>query len=627
MRSSLTSPLARPLQLRSPFVRSALALALLVAMGSPARAQNKAGFALNNFQPAINLQNFYVTEDTRLLPHLGLSLGMMLDYAHRPLRLQLDDGATERDLVGYHVNMNFLFGLGLFDRIEIGLLLPVTIAQGTGSLSSLGSMASSLSGGAGDLRFIPKGRIWTWSFFTLGAALPFTLPSGSRDDLLGDGYVGFTPELIGGFDFGRLGAAINLGYRIRKDRSFYAPGGQQQVAIDDQIVMSLAGRYNVWRELDVLADLYWAVGVKEQDIEEVPVELLMGAHYRFKHDIVATAGLGFGLTAGVGTPVVRVLAGAAWQPRWTKPAPPPPPAEDPDPDRDGILGKADACPYDPEDKDGFEDTDGCPDADNDKDGICDPWVESDKSGKYAGVCQGSDKCPNEAEDKDSFEDTDGCPDPDNDKDGIPDVKDRCPNDPEDKDSFEDADGCPDPDNDKDGICDPWVEKSGQSAKYASICKGSDKCPNEPEVFNGFEDEDGCPDSSGNINISKGKITAPPVFFATAKDVVLKRSLPMLRNMADLLLKNPWVKKVRVEGHTDDRGKDAFNLDLSQRRARSVMQALVDAGVPADRLESEGFGKTRPILSNKTPRGRAENRRVEFVIIDPPIAPASAPTTP
>src|SRR5512137_3159283 len=100
MRSSLNRSLARPLQLRSLLSRSALALALLLAMGSAARAQNKAGFALNNFQPAINLQNFYVTEDARLLPHLGLSLGMMLDYAHRPLRLQMADG-SERDLVGY----------------------------------------------------------------------------------------------------------------------------------------------------------------------------------------------------------------------------------------------------------------------------------------------------------------------------------------------------------------------------------------------------------------------------------------------------------------------------------------------------------------------------------------------
>ena len=82
---------------------------------------------------------------------------------------------------------------------------------------------------------------------------------------------------------------------------------------------------------------------------------------------------------------------------------------------------------------------------------------------------------------------------DSDDDGIPNKYDLCPNDPEDMDGFEDTDGCPDPDNDKDGICDPWVMEKGQSAKYASVCKGSDKCPNVAEDKDGFEDDDGCPD--------------------------------------------------------------------------------------------------------------------------------------
>jgi outer membrane protein OmpA-like peptidoglycan-associated protein len=102
-----------------------------------------------------------------------------------------------------------------------------------------------------------------------------------------------------------------------------------------------------------------------------------------------------------------------------------------DPDGDGIMGAADKCPTQPEDKDGFEDDDGCPDPDNDGDGI--PDVK--------------DKCPNQPEDKDGFQDDDGCPDPDNDGDGIPDVKDRCPNEPETVNGIEDDDGCPEKDAD------------------------------------------------------------------------------------------------------------------------------------------------------------------------------------
>lgn len=98
-----------------------------------------------------------------------------------------------------------------------------------------------------------------------------------------------------------------------------------------------------------------------------------------------------------------------------------------DRDRDGLIDERDACPDDPEDKDGFEDGDGCPENDNDKDGIVDK----------------EDQCPKDPEDKDGFEDEDGCPDEDNDQDGVPDAKDLCPDEPETKNNYADHDGCPD----------------------------------------------------------------------------------------------------------------------------------------------------------------------------------------
>ncbi len=98
-----------------------------------------------------------------------------------------------------------------------------------------------------------------------------------------------------------------------------------------------------------------------------------------------------------------------------------------DSDGDGYVDSKDACPNQPEDFDGFEDSDGCPDLDNDGDGIPDT----------------EDACPNEAEDFDGFEDEDGCPDYDNDNDGILDVDDKCPNEPETFNGYQDEDGCPD----------------------------------------------------------------------------------------------------------------------------------------------------------------------------------------
>jgi outer membrane protein OmpA-like peptidoglycan-associated protein len=104
-----------------------------------------------------------------------------------------------------------------------------------------------------------------------------------------------------------------------------------------------------------------------------------------------------------------------------------------------------------------------------------------------------------------------------------------------------------------------------------------------------------------------------VHFATGSDVILPDSAPLLDQVAALILENDRLTRIRVEGHTDDQGDDAFNLGLSDRRARSVMRALLERGVQPTRLTAVGFGESKPIADNKKPAGRAQNRRVEFMI--------------
>ena len=79
--------------------------------------------------------------------------------------------------------------------------------------------------------------------------------------------------------------------------------------------------------------------------------------------------------------------------------------------------------------------------------------------------------------------------------------------------------------------------------------------------------------------------------------------------------HPQIVKIRVEGHTDDRGSDEYNLKLSDDRAASVMKYLTDHGIAERRLESVGYGETRPIKDNESAEGRKANRRVEFTIIE------------
>jgi outer membrane protein OmpA-like peptidoglycan-associated protein len=240
-----------------------------------------------------------------------------------------------------------------------------------------------------------------------------------------------------------------------------------------------------------------------------------------------------------------------------------------DRDGDGIPDDRDQCPEDPEDQDGFEDTDGCPEPDNDLDGICDPWVaERGLQTKYAGVCKGVDKCANQPEDMDGWEDTDGCPEVDNDNDGIPDTKDRC--------------------------------------------------PNVAEDFNGFEDDDGCPDADKafkSIVVKDDRIELKEkVFFAFNKSKIMAQSFPMLREVATVL-KNKQSIKVRIEGHTDNKGNAKYNKKLSEQRAKAVRDFLIKEGIAADRMIAVGYGPDNPIADNKTEEGRDQNRRVEFFIIE------------
>ena len=260
-----------------------------------------------------------------------------------------------------------------------------------------------------------------------------------------------------------------------------------------------------------------------------------------------------------------------------------------------MLDFEDKCPLEA----GPVEEQGCPIVDKDKDGILDDV----------------DSCPEIAEDKDGFQDEDGCPEPDNDQDKILDKDDKCPNEKEDMDGWEDEDGCPELDNDKDGIPDD-----------------KDKCPNKAETYNGNKDEDGCPDGKQTVVITKTEIRInEKVYFASGQAKIQKRSFKLLNTVAVVLKQNPQVTKLRIEGHTDDVGKDESNLKLSKARAAAVRDYLIKKGVGDARLESEGYGETRPICKDipeltKTKRAtrknrkaikkcRADNRRVGFYILE------------
>jgi outer membrane protein OmpA-like peptidoglycan-associated protein len=93
---------------------------------------------------------------------------------------------------------------------------------------------------------------------------------------------------------------------------------------------------------------------------------------------------------------------------------------------------------------------------------------------------------------------------------------------------------------------------------------------------------------------------------------MPQSKKILQNVVELLKAYPK-NKILVEGHTDSVGSDEYNLKLSQLRANEVKKFLVENGIEEERIEAKGYGKSKPIASNKTEQGRAQNRRVEILI--------------
>lgn len=183
-------------------------------------------------------------------------------------------------------------------------------------------------------------------------------------------------------------------------------------------------------------------------------------------------------------------------------------------------------------------------------------------------------------------------DEDDDEDGFPDASDACP-----KERGVEPDGCPIPDVDGDGILDPY-----------------DKCLTERETSNLYFDEDGCPDvPPQDLAEFIGVVRA--IQFERDGDILTRAGERVLERAAQVFKRYPMVR-VEVTSHLNTSAPVEYGRDLSARRAHAVKQFLVRQGVSSERIMARGAGNDEPIDTNETASGRAENERVEFVIIAP-----------
>jgi len=497
-------------------------------------------------------------------PHLvgeGAAGALLTSFAQDPVVRTFKNG-DETPAVAAMVPMTVYGGYTVADTVRIDLLVPL--------YPYVNAPIQDFEGPAlGDFRVQGVIPVYNASEAFAVAIVPkVALPTGTANALTRQGLQGGLSVAVGGeIESARLGYLANAGITGSMADEL---GGVGLGSTVDAVIGSYVrptSSFRIGGEFDLHGGL--AKGLERSN---TTASVHLFANNVLDNGVGMTLGAGTGLLSGLGAPDYRLFAGFSYA------------QIERDRDQDGLVDKIDTCPQEAEDFDDFEDLDGCPDLDNDGDTVADVV----------------DSCPNTPEDADGFEDSDGCPDANNDEDSLVDADDLCPNEagpPE-------AQGCPDLDGD--GVPDL-----------------RDKCINDPKPSDEPPDaSDGCPKEAWITQVGlsfKGKI-----LFENGRAVLMEDSLALLDKLKALLDEHPEAGRVEVQGHTDNTGAPDDNLKLSEERATAVRAYLVEKGIEEQRLIAKGYGPDRPISTNRTERGREQNRRVAFEFLDLAARASAAP---
>ena len=582
---------------------AAASIPLLSSSTSSAQSRAQDGYDVNRFDPSERGSEWFAAESLDFRGRARPALGIVGDYSHRPLVIYDRDGSVRSAIVDHDVLVHAGASIVFAERLRLGASLPLQLytTGDAGSLNGVAYASPKNAQGIGDLRLSADLRLlgdYAGAFrLAIGGAV--WAPTGDKAQYTSDGAVRVMPRALVAGDAGVFSYAVKAGfiYHSRSESFAGSPIGNEVQGSAAVGLRAAEGKFLIGPEL--FGSTYTESGFKTRT---TPLEILLGAHYQVHPDIRIGAGIGTGLTRGYGAPVVRALLGFEWQP-----------AVSGDRDGDGIDDDRDACP----DVRGVPSEDpakhGCPlpvaPSDRDKDGIIDaddacidvPGVKTndpktngcpaDRDGD--GIADANDACPDVKGPPNADASLNGCPDTDG--DGVYDKDDACVSAPGLKTNDPKTNGCPDPDRDKD-----------------TVLNEQDACPDKPGKPDPDPKRNGCPKAF--VQAGQIKILDQVKFkFGSAQILPGKDSEEVLVAVTDVLKAHPEIKKLRVEGHTDNKGGAALNRKLSADRAASVKKWLVAHGVDAARLSSAGFGPDKPLDDNKTEEGRRQNRRVEFHI--------------
>jgi outer membrane protein OmpA-like peptidoglycan-associated protein len=601
----------------------------------------RGGVDVEQFRTEIDGRGLFTAESAEIHAPGEWGAGLVLHYARRPLVLR---AAGERglDLVGDRLTGSVVLSLGVLRWLELGAEVPVALLNIQDAAREGGTSVT----GLGALRFQPKLRFLSQDRHGIALSLipSLVLPTGNHNAFLSQNGVVFSPGLVLERRLGPVRLLASLGYTARE------PARYLDLTVDDEIFWELGVGLRLHQRLELGAEILGRTAAAAPfggDEAHNPLEVVAGLRLFLGDRLQVQFGMGRGLSHGYGSPGFRLFAGLIFAPHSV------------DTDGDGVPDDQDRCPRDP----GPRENQGCPRVDTDGDGVPDdedrcpsvpgprenrgcPWPDKDGDG----VPDKDDKCPDVSGPKENqgcpWPDTDGdgvpdkddqcptvfgprenrgCPWPDTDGDGIPDKDDKCPTvlgPPENR-------GCPWPDTDGDGIPDreddcpsvpgprenrgcPWPDRDGDG-----IPDKDDKCPSEP----GPRENQGCP--WPKVEVTKREVVIrEAIHFRSGSAEILPQSYEIIAAVAKVLADRPDIRRVEVQGHTDDIGNASFNRRLSQKRAEAVRQRLVLFGIASSRLVAKGYGADRPLRrierrkmsAAELKAARAQNRRVQFVIV-------------
>lgn len=564
-------------------------------------------FNVQNFRPALGRQDMLWVNETRIERSSLFTMRNLFQYTKDPFSYMNYRGERTR-IVGDVLEMDILasYSIGIF---QLGLGVPVYLRART----DIGNGQT----GLGDAWLDGKVRIMDRDISPVGMAFSVrsTVPTSTIELPLGTDGMLLEAEVAVDKQFGPNIFALNLGHRQQPTVTI------DGIELGAQLFARLGAAYHIEEDFGLSTEL--AASWSYADMGEMassPFEGILGGWKRFSNDDswLIRGGVGVGINEAIGSAAVRGIFGVSYEPGSFV-----------DTDEDKIRDEEDSCPTEAEDFDGVLDEDGCPEPTNVYFSAVDQfgaivsdfsWAFDGKEGTkeelatvFGGLHPITFRAIGHKELKMDVE--------------IPDVE-----------RFDVQLSVEALLSDLRVVAVSSSKEELLSAIWTATGKGMpDNIPGSRTAQVRVGDNEiivrapGFRRKTVNVNVlaeqpneaivelKKAKasikdgqiIIEEKVFFGQDSDQILAESNDILTEVSEVLQDNTDLLLIRIEGHTDALGDEAYNVDLSQKRAQAVLDFLISQGIDSDRLKAVGFGETRPIDSNRSAEGRAMNRRVEF----------------